>query len=134
MGRKRTSDPKVDEVEDGGRAGAIEEGISALVFDYAKDHSFLEDVTHVDYGILRTIKQLTKHVEVAERSEFQWEAAILKGFAVWRRFQHYRRGVIIGDLKQRTIAFEMLPAKRATQSSKSQVKPRLRQRRRSSPK
>lgn len=64
MGRKRKSDPKIDEVEDGGRAGAIEEGISALVFDYAKDHSFLEKVDHVDYGILRAIKQLTRHVEV----------------------------------------------------------------------
>jgi NTP pyrophosphatase (non-canonical NTP hydrolase) len=136
MERKRRSDPKVDEVEDGGRAGAIEEGISALVFDYAKDHSFLENVDHVDYGILRTIKQLTRHVEVAERSEFQWEDAILKGFSVWRKFQHYRRGVIIGDLKQRTIEFEMLPAKRASQvaKSKSKVTPTRPRRRRSSPK
>lgn len=106
MGRKRRSDPRVDEVEDGGRASAIEEGISALVFDYAKDHSFLDNVDHVDYGILRTIKQLTRHVEVAERSEYQWEDAILKGFAVWRKFQQYRCGVLVADLTQRTLQFE----------------------------
>lgn len=102
---------KTDEVEDGGRATAIEEGISALVFDYAKDHSFLEGVDHVDFGILRVIKQFTRHVEVAERSEFQWQDAILKGFAVWRKFRHYGRGIIIGDLKLRTIKFERLPEK-----------------------
>ena len=36
MRRKRKSDPKVDEVEDGGRAIVIEEGISAMVFSYAE--------------------------------------------------------------------------------------------------
>ena len=115
MGCKRKSEPQVDEVEDGGRATAIEEGISALVFDYAKDHSFLEGVEEVDYGILRTIKQLTRHVEVAERSEFQWQDAILKGFAVWRKFQHYRRGVLVGNLKLRTIEFERLVDKAPSQ-------------------
>lgn len=110
MGCKRKSNKKIDEVEDGGRATAIEEGISALVFDYAKDHSFLEGVDHIDYGILRTIKQLTRNLEVAERSEFQWQDAILKSFGVWRKFKHYGRGVLVCDLEQRTIAFEALPA------------------------
>lgn len=32
---KRRSNPKTDEIEDGGRASVIEEGISALVFQYA---------------------------------------------------------------------------------------------------
>ena len=34
--RKRRSNPDVDEVEDGGRAKAIEEGISALIFAFGK--------------------------------------------------------------------------------------------------
>ena len=42
MRRKRKSDPKVDEVEDGGRAIVIEEGISAMVFSYAERRNFLE--------------------------------------------------------------------------------------------
>ena len=37
LGRKRRSNPKIDEVEDGGRAIATEEGVSALVFAYARD-------------------------------------------------------------------------------------------------
>jgi hypothetical protein len=52
---------EVDEVEDGGRASAIEEGISALVFAYAKGHSFLEGIAAIDYELLRTIKNLGHH-------------------------------------------------------------------------
>src|SRR6267378_145384 len=85
MGRKRKSNEDVDRVEDGGRAIAIEEGISALVFDYAHDHAYLKGVNHIDYGTLRTIKQLTGHLEVAECSEHQWQDAILQGFSVWRQ-------------------------------------------------
>ena len=51
--RKRKSNPLIDEVEDGGRAVAIEEGISALVLSYAKDHSFLEGVSTLDYQLLK---------------------------------------------------------------------------------
>ena len=39
---KRKSDPKIDEVEDGGRAIVIEEGIAAMVFSYAERRNFLE--------------------------------------------------------------------------------------------
>jgi hypothetical protein len=37
MKRKRRSNPNIDLAEDGGRAIAIEEGISALVFAYASE-------------------------------------------------------------------------------------------------
>jgi len=105
MGCKRKSAPRVDQVEDGGRATAIEEGISALVFGYAHDHANFEAVDHVDYGILRTIKQLTSHLEVRECSEHQWQDAILQGFCAWRQLQSYRKGILIGDLSTRRIEF-----------------------------
>jgi NTP pyrophosphatase (non-canonical NTP hydrolase) len=108
MNRKRKSNREVDRVEDGGRAIAIEEGISALAFDYAHDHAYLEGVNHVDYGILRTIKQLTRQIEVGDCSEHQWQDAILQGFSVWRQLQSLRKGVVVGDLKSRTVKFEKL--------------------------
>ncbi|MFE9952953.1 hypothetical protein ACFYRJ_36575 [Streptomyces sp. NPDC005531] len=40
LGRKRRSRPGIDETEDGGRAIAIEEGISALVFSYGSCHHY----------------------------------------------------------------------------------------------
>ena len=105
MGRKRKSNEDVDRVEDGGRAIAIEEGIAALVFDYAHDHAYLKGVNHIDYGILRTIKHLTRHLEVAECSEHQWQDAILQGFSVWRQLHDLRKGVVVGDMASRTIGF-----------------------------
>ena len=109
MNRKRKSDAGVDQVEDGGRATAIEEGISALVFGYANEHAYLEGATHVDYGVLRTIKQLTSHLEVKDRSEHQWQGAILSGFTAWRQLHHHRKGILVGDLDKQTLEFERLP-------------------------
>lgn len=106
MRLKRKSKKNVDRVEDGGRAIAIEEGISALAFDYAHDHAYLKGVDHVDYGILRTIKHLTRHLEVSECSEHQWQDAILQGFSVWRQIHKLKKGTVIGDLASRTIHFE----------------------------
>lgn len=108
MNRKRKSDVKMDQIEDGGRATAIEEGISALVFGYANEHTYLAGVDHVDYEILRTIKQMTRHLEVRDCSENQWQDAILRGFVAWRQLRDYRKGILVGDLDARTLEFERL--------------------------
>ena len=63
----------------------IEEGIAALVFDYAKGHRWLDGVSHLDYHLLRTIKGLTSLLEVGERSMGDWQEAIFAGFRVWRQ-------------------------------------------------
>ncbi|WP_336606030.1 hypothetical protein [Streptomyces sp. BA2] len=55
LGCKRKSSPDADEAEDGGRAIAIEEGISALVFSYAARHRYFADIKHVDHELLTTI-------------------------------------------------------------------------------
>lgn len=103
--RKRKSRPLLDEVEDGGRARIIEEGVSALAFDYARVHSFLEGVSEVDYGLLRTIKSMTSHLEVGEATAADWERAILEGFAVWRQVLANNGGEISVDLDARAINY-----------------------------
>ena len=102
--RKRKSDPRVDEVEDGGRAIVIEEGISAMVFSYAERRNFLEGTEGVNYDLLRTIKEMTSHLEVSARTEGEWERAIMTGFDIWRHVRANRRGRIHADLEQGTIA------------------------------
>jgi NTP pyrophosphatase (non-canonical NTP hydrolase) len=119
MNRKRKSDKQVDQIEDGGRATAIEEGISALVFGYANEHAYLEGVNHIDYGILRTIKQLTSHLEVSGCSEHQWQEAILQGFMAWRQLQNYRKGILVGNLERRTIEFERATSRTSAGSKRS---------------
>jgi NTP pyrophosphatase (non-canonical NTP hydrolase) len=96
--RKRKSNPKTDEVEDGGRAKAIEEGVSALVFCYAAEHNFLDGAEGVSYDLLRLVKKMTAHLEVSCRSAREWEQAIMKGFEVWRAVRAQEGGAILVDL------------------------------------
>ncbi len=105
--RKRKSNFKVDEVEDGGRAQAIEEGISALVFSYAKDHAYLEGVTELDYQLLKTIKNMTSHLEVTQCSLGDWEKAILMGYEVWRQMEKNQWGTVVIDLDIRSITYQI---------------------------
>jgi NTP pyrophosphatase (non-canonical NTP hydrolase)/predicted Rdx family selenoprotein len=104
--RKRRSNPDVDEVEDGGRAKAIEEGISALIFAYGKDYNWLDGKASVSSELLRTIKSMTAHLEVARCTTGDWENAIVQGFAVWREMKRRGGGTLVLDLDKRTITLK----------------------------
>lgn len=104
--RKRKSRPLLDEVEDGGRAAVIEEGVAALAFEYARRHRFLEGVAALDFQLLRTIKDMTSHLEVRQCTTGEWEQAILQGFEVWRAVLATRGGRIIVELDERRITFQ----------------------------
>jgi NTP pyrophosphatase (non-canonical NTP hydrolase) len=101
--RKRKSNLKADEVEDGGRAKAIEEGVSAYVFCYAAEHNFLDGAEGVSYDLLRLVKKMTAHLEVSCRSAREWEQAIVKGFQVWRAVRAQGGGAILVDMNQGSI-------------------------------
>ncbi|MFZ6731266.1 nucleoside triphosphate pyrophosphohydrolase family protein [Undibacterium sp. Ji42W] len=102
---KRKSDKDVDEVQDGGRAAVIDEAIVALIFTEAKKNSFFEGVDSVEYGLLRTIKDLTAHLEVSVCSGKQWEITILAACKIWRELKVHQHGKIFGDLNARSIKF-----------------------------
>lgn len=105
MERKRRSNPQVDEVEDGGRAGVIEEGIAALAFDYARRHKFLDGVHDIDADLIRIIKDMSSHLEVSCQPESLWRKAILEGFTAWRSVVAAGGGTIAADLDSRTVTF-----------------------------
>lgn len=102
---KRRSEPAVDEVEDGGRASVIEEGISALVYAYAIEHDWLDEVDRVDHDLLKMIKKMTGHLEVAECSIAEWEATILMAYPVWTKILQSRGGTVEVDLTERSLRF-----------------------------
>lgn len=104
--KKRKKDRKRDEVEDGGRAIAIDEAISVLVFEHARDHGFFDGTGGIDYSLFRTIKMLTKHLEVKSCSNKQWEKAILLGFDMWRELKSKRKGRIVCSMNEQTMMFE----------------------------
>ncbi|MGI5473336.1 nucleoside triphosphate pyrophosphohydrolase family protein [Streptomyces sp. CA-132043] len=108
LGRKRKSHPDVDEAEDGGRAIAIEEGISALVFSYAARHHYFENIHHIDHELLTTIGQMTAHLEVSVVRAADWEEAILTGFTAWRHLRQHGGGQLSLDLDKGTLTFQEL--------------------------
>jgi NTP pyrophosphatase (non-canonical NTP hydrolase) len=103
---KRDSDPRVREIEDGGRAVAIEEAISALVFDYARKQRFLDGVPHLDYELLRSITGFVSHLEVRSRTVDEWEGAILRSYEIWRQLRDNHGGTVHLNLSERTIDYE----------------------------
>ncbi len=108
---KRKSVPQTDEVEDGARAAITEEAISAVVFGYAKDFSFFDGADTVEFGLLRTIKQMTGPFEVRDKSLRHWEMAILQGYAVWRAMFANKGGFLVGDAMTHTVRYEPPPKK-----------------------
>jgi NTP pyrophosphatase (non-canonical NTP hydrolase) len=102
---KRKSRPLLDEVEDGGRAAVIEEGVAALAFDYARRHHMLAGVSALDFQLLRMIKDMTSHLEVGQCTTGDWEQAILQGFNAWRTVLAGRGGRIMVDLDRRRIEY-----------------------------
>ena len=104
LARKRKSDPAVDENQDGGRAMVIEEGIAALVFGYAAQHTML-GLTRVDQKLLNLIAMVTGPLEVQVRSAGDWERAITRGFELFRDLVANDGGFIDFDADAGQLAF-----------------------------
>lgn len=114
--RKRRSSAVFDENEDGGRAIAVEEGISALVFGHARRRNFFAGQMDVDDGLLTSIEEMTDGFEVACASRRDWTRTILTGFSIWRALAAYGgQGVVHADLEHQVMVF--LPGGTAVLSS-----------------
>jgi NTP pyrophosphatase (non-canonical NTP hydrolase) len=94
---KRRSNPAVDENEDGGRAGVIEEGIAALVFAYATQHDMGAGVERLDQKLLDTIAMLAGPLEAGVRTHAEWEAAVLAGLKAFRSLVANNGGFVVFD-------------------------------------
>ena len=103
MQRKRKSNPIIDEVEDGARAGILEELIVAFVYSNAKEHRYYEGIKHLDSEMLVAIKRLVSHLEVKCRKTKDWEKAILQGYKVFRHLVNKREAVLHIDITKRQL-------------------------------
>jgi NTP pyrophosphatase (non-canonical NTP hydrolase) len=105
--RKRRSKGKTNEVEDGGRATVIDEAIVAMIFAYI-DHDLAgtRNMRRIDSETLRGIRALTRGYEVHNRTEAEWEEAILAGLAVWRQVEQHDGGMVTGDFSRRSFTFK----------------------------
>ena len=99
----------VDDAEDGGRAQVVEEAIVAAAYIYAEDHAFLDGATTVGQQLLRHIARMTRKLEVGDRSAWEWDRALLSGFAVWRELARNGGGCVVGDLNGPSLIFRSKP-------------------------
>lgn len=101
--RKRKSNSRIDEIEDGGRAAVVEEAISVLVFNEAPQRAWYSEESSVDIGLLKTIIRLTAGLEVHSCTAKQWKAAILQGYSAFKQLQQHRGGTVDVDLDRQTL-------------------------------
>jgi NTP pyrophosphatase (non-canonical NTP hydrolase) len=102
---KRTSDPDVDRVQDGGRAIVVEEGLTAYVFSAAVSHSLFASSDRVPVDVVKACQKMTAHLEVSRRSAADWEYAILAGYRTFRQLKEHRGGMLHVDLHARSLTF-----------------------------
>lgn len=105
MRTKRKSDSKIDEAQDGARAGIIEEAVSAIVFSRAKQLKFFEGLDHVDLDLLKTVKEFVEGFEVETVPLWQWETAILDGYRVFRSLCAGPGGRVTLELGTRQLTY-----------------------------
>lgn len=108
LNAKRRSQPDVDNIEDGGRAGIIEEAIVAVAFDHASKYDFYKDVTEIDAATIDTARKLTASYEVRSAAPELWYRAFKQGFEAWNLLQRLGEGIILTDANERTITFRKL--------------------------
>lgn len=104
---KRKSDPEIDENQDGARAIILEEAIAAWIFTHAQANNLYANVKvgKLDYSLLKQIHRLVDGYEVYQCPMWQWERAILDGFAAFRSLKNERRGTVVANLDDRTLKY-----------------------------
>jgi hypothetical protein len=103
-GLKRRSDPRVDHIEDGGRAAVADEAIAWAVFCRARERGWYQD-RPLDAGLLDHVREMSYALEVSARSGAEWEHAIRSGLACMRAVWASGGGVLAGDLHTRSLVF-----------------------------
>lgn len=109
---KRKSQPAVDENEDGARASILEEAVSAVVFNRAKNMHYFERATELEYDLLKTIQEIVRGYEVPRVPLWQWERAVLEGFRVFRLLYSNQGGAVSWNLRDRRLGWSPIEATR----------------------
>lgn len=106
--RKRKSEARVDEAQDGARATLIEEGVATYVFGVAKEFDFFDEQKSGDlsFSFLKNVRQFVRGYEVDRSPLWLWEEAILQGNRAFRYLRTHRQGRLKVDLVKRCVTIE----------------------------
>ncbi|MDA9475272.1 pyrophosphatase [Bradyrhizobium sp. CCBAU 65884] len=110
--RKRKSEARIDEGQDGARAVLIEEGVATYVFGVAKDLDFFDGQKPGDLSLtfLKNVRQFVCGYEVDRSPLWLWEEAILQGNQAFRFLRMHRRGTLKVDLVKRSMTIDGVSA------------------------
>ena len=105
MGRKRRGSTKIDEVEDGARAAIVEEAIINAIYaegrrvaslaalpGEAGPKQLFTDSSEISFTFLKRLEALAYGIEVSKNNYWEWEDAILEGFALFNNLRRAGRG------------------------------------------
>lgn len=108
QGRLKHRPAEIDEAEDSGRPQVIEEGIVFAAYAYAIEHGALsdEELTAVDWTLLKHIKTMTLKLEVRDRSAWEWNEALVTGFKIWAQLIINKGGKVNCDLEAGEISYQ----------------------------
>lgn len=107
--RKRKSNPRVDEIEDGARAIAVEEAISIFVFNHAMAHNFFANPNSIGFSLLRKVQDIGGNLQIKNCTAKQWGRAIELGYTVFRELKANHGGTVCIDLDKRDIWYAAKP-------------------------
>ncbi len=118
MAKKRKSERKTDEVEDGARATIVEEAIINAIYAEGRrvyrlvapataigPFQIFTDSSEISFTFLKRLETLANGLEVANSNYWEWEDAILEGFKIFNSLRKVGRGTVTVDLEKRTLAF-----------------------------
>lgn len=119
MKLKRKSQPRKDEVEDGARAKIVEEAIIKAIHtegvrlaqlrnpgeQWTKQQLFLNRA-EISNHFIEFIRNFVADLEVEKNKSWEWEDAIVDGYAIFHRLRTERQGTITVDLDKRSIEFD----------------------------
>ncbi|HVD99443.1 MAG TPA: nucleoside triphosphate pyrophosphohydrolase family protein [Cytophagaceae bacterium] len=102
---KRKSVNTTDEIEDGGRAGVIEELVSLFIYSHGVDHQLFKYSNSVDTEILKTVQKLVSGIEVKSCTQKQWETAIINSYKVYDELRVNKGGRVLVSIKNRKLIY-----------------------------
>ncbi|MGQ0659688.1 hypothetical protein [Sphingosinicella sp.] len=119
LSKKRKSDKKIDEVEDGARAQIAEEAVVKLIHSEGlrlarerhpefspQNLPLYSDKSYINHGLLTAIRDQIIGLEVQENKYWEWVDCILEGYAVFNALRREQQGTVFLDLNERLITFE----------------------------
>lgn len=116
MRRKRRSDPKTDEVEDGARAKIVEEAVIKAIHSEGMRLASMEGTpagptrlfanrNDISFRFLNLIRTFVRGLEAESNSYWEWEEAIHQGHEVFAELRAEGQGTVTVDLDEQKLTF-----------------------------